>query len=52
MMTKWDTIQADLEPVIPRYWGNEEDLENQTLSLDELLNEQELELELEELDNE
>ena len=52
MMTKWDTIQADLEPVTPRYWGNEEDLENQTLSLDELLNEQELGLELEELENE
>ena len=52
MMTKWDTIQADLEPVTPRYWNDEEAIHNQTLSLDELLNEQELELELEELENE
>lgn len=39
MMTKWDTIQADLEPVIPRYWNDEQEIE--TVSLDELLEETE-----------
>ena len=52
MMTKWDTIQADVIPVTPKYWGDETELENEVISLDELLNEQELELELEELENE
>lgn len=22
-MTKWDTIQSDLEPITPKYWGDE-----------------------------
>lgn len=38
MMTKWDTIQADLEPITPKYWTDEEETE---LSLDELLEETE-----------
>ena len=47
MMTKWDTIQADLSPVLPKYWDNED--EPQEISLDELM-EQEQELEEMELD--
>lgn len=38
MMTKWDTIQSDLEPVTPYYWDMEE--ESEELSLDELLEEE------------
>jgi hypothetical protein len=49
MMTKWDTIQADLAPIEPKYWGDEAELENEDLSLDELL-EQEEEL-LNEMEN-
>jgi hypothetical protein len=26
-MTKWDTIQADLEPITPKYWGDEHEFE-------------------------
>ena len=48
-MTKWDTIQADLAPIEPKYWGDEAELENEDLSLDELL-EQEEEL-LNEMEN-
>ena len=42
MMTKWDTIQADLEPITPKYWTDEEEIE---VSLDELLENTEKELE-------
>ena len=68
MMTKWDTIQADLEPVKPKYWNDEQDEVNDNpisnkpeywsdkifdmLSLDEVLDEQEQQIELEELENE
>lgn len=48
MMTKWDTIQADLEPVTPYYWNDQEN--NEDLSLDELLELEEealLEIEME-----
>ena len=44
MMTKWDTIQADLEPITPKYWGDEAELENDELSLDELLEQEENEI--------
>lgn len=44
MMTKWDTIQADLEPITPNYWTDEEEID-ETVSLDELLEIEELELE-------
>jgi hypothetical protein len=46
MMTKWDTIQADLEPITPKYWGDEAELEEEDneLSLDELLENKENEL--------
>ena len=40
-MTKWDTIQADLEPITPKYWTDEEEVE---VSLDELLENTEKEL--------
>lgn len=37
-MTKWDTIQADLEPITPRVWGDEHefdnDLDDEEFSLD------------------
>ena len=46
MMTKWDTIQADLEPITPKYWTDEEEIE---VSLDELL--ENTEKELAELEN-
>lgn len=49
MMTKWDSIQMDILPVEPKYWGDEAELENEELSLDELL-EQEEEL-LNEMEN-
>jgi len=49
MMTKWDTIQADVMPIEPKYWGDEAELEDNELSLDELL-EQEEQL-LEEMEN-
>jgi hypothetical protein len=26
-MTKWDTIQADLEPITPKYWGDEHEFD-------------------------
>ena len=53
MMTKWDTIQADLEPITPSYWLNDEDDEAEDLeiSLDELFeDEEELVLEWEGLE--
>ena len=37
-MTKWDTIQADLEPITPKYWGDEHEFDNEEdveFSLDE-----------------
>ena len=49
MMTKWDSIQEYIRPVEPKFWGDEAELENETLSLDELL-EQEEEL-LNEMEN-
>jgi hypothetical protein len=27
-MTKWDTIQADLEPITPKVWGDEHEFNN------------------------
>ena len=27
-MTKWDTIQADLEPITPKIWGDEHEFDN------------------------
>jgi hypothetical protein len=39
-MTKWDTIQSDLDPVTPKYWGDEHefdkefDLDDEEFSLD------------------
>ena len=50
MMTKWDTIQADLEPVTPYSWNVEDENYNHDLSLDELLEMEEAELE--EMENE
>ena len=50
MMSKWDTIQADLAPITPKYWGDEAELENETISLDEILEAEEKELA--ELENE
>lgn len=44
MMTKWDSIQADLVPVTPKYWSefNEDELEdNEIISLDKLLEDEE-----------
>lgn len=46
MMTKWDTIQADLSPVLPKYWDNED--EPQEISLDELMEQDLEEMELSE----
>ena len=43
-MTKWDSIQADLMPVIPKYWteDSEQDFEDsEMISLDELLEDEE-----------
>ena len=39
MMTKWDTIQADVLPVEPKFWGDEAELEQdeRELSLDEIM---------------
>ncbi len=50
MMTKWDTIQSDLAPITPKYWGDEAEIENETISLDEILEAEEKELA--ELENE
>ena len=50
MMTKWDTIQTDLAPITPKYWGDEAEIENETISLDEMLEAEENELA--ELENE
>ena len=44
MMTKWDTIQNDILPIEPKYWGDENELEKD-LSLDEIM-ENELENDL------
>jgi len=43
MMTKWDTIQADVQPIIPSYWTDEEDepIDDLELSLDELIEHEE-----------
>jgi hypothetical protein len=44
MMTKWDSIQADLAPVVPKYWTEDSEIEledSEILSLDELLKEEE-----------
>jgi len=27
MMTKWDSIQADLEPIVPKVWGDEHEFD-------------------------
>ena len=45
MMTKWDSIQMDILPIEPKYWGDEEEFEKD-LSLDELMENEELENEL------
>jgi hypothetical protein len=37
MMTKWDSIQDYIRPIEPKYWGDENELEDNELSLDELL---------------
>ena len=50
MMTKWDTIQTDLTPITPKYWGDEAEVENKEISLDEMLEAEENELA--ELENE
>lgn len=38
-MTKWDTIQSDLEPITPKYWGDEHEYSDEDedieFSLDE-----------------
>ena len=26
-MTKWDTIQEDLAPILPKYWGDEHEFD-------------------------
>ena len=44
-MTKWDTIQMDILPIEPKIWGDEEEFEKD-LSLDELMENEELENEL------
>lgn len=50
MMTKWDSIQADLTPIIPKYWtqDNEEELDDLEISLDEMLELEDEEIEIEE----
>ena len=37
MMTKWDSIQMDILPIEPKYWGDEHEFENEDVefSLDE-----------------
>ena len=45
MMTKWDSIQMDILPIEPKYWGDEEEFEKD-LSLDEIMENEELENEL------
>ena len=49
-MTKWDSIQADLAPIIPKYWtqDNEDELDDLEISLDEMLELEDEEIEIEE----
>ena len=39
LMTKWDTIQSDLEPITPKYWGDENEFADE-YDDDDLLDEQ------------
>ena len=41
MMTKWDSIQEDIKPIEPKFWGDENEFQDEDeLSFEELSDEQ------------